>query len=84
MRKLHKKNEPWKRGPEQETDLNRIKQMLVEGSCLAHYANDKDNLVTTDASKTGVGIILWQKQDDGINEPIAYGTKNIQSVNWNY
>ena len=65
LRKLLKKNEPWKWRPEQETDFNRIKQMLTEGPCLAHYAKDKDNMVTTDASKTGLGITLWQKQDDG-------------------
>ena len=66
LRKLIKRNEPWKCGPKQETDFNRIKQMLTEGPCLAHYAKDKDNMVTTDASKTGVGITLWQKQDDEI------------------
>ena len=64
LRKLIKKNEPWKWGPEQETNFNLIKQMLTEGPCLAHYAKDKDNMVTTDASKTALGICLWQKQDD--------------------
>ena len=56
LKKLLKKNEPWKCGPEQETDFNRTKQMLTEGPCLAHYAKVKDNMVTTDASKTGLGI----------------------------
>ena len=62
LRKLLKKNEPWKWGSEQETEFNRIKQMLTEGPCVAHYA--KDNMVTTDASKTGLGITLFQKQDN--------------------
>ena len=39
--------------------------MLTEGPCLAEYAKDKANIVTTDASTTGLGITLWQKQDDG-------------------
>ena len=39
--------------------------MLTEEPCLAHYAKDRDNIVTTDASKTGHGITLWQKQSDG-------------------
>ena len=51
LRKLLKTNEPWKWGPEQETDFNRTKQMLTEGPCLAHYARDKYNMVTTDGSK---------------------------------
>ena len=84
LRKLLKKNEPWNWGPEQETDFNRIKQMLTEGPCLAHYAKDKDNMVTTDASKTGLGITLWQKQDDGNIKPIAYGSRYLNDTEKNY
>ena len=75
LRKLLKKNEPWKWGPEQERVFNRIKQMLTDGPCLAHYAKDKDNMVKTYASKTGLGITLWQKQDIGNLKPIAYGSR---------
>ena len=39
--------------------------MLTAGLCLAHHAKDKDNLVTTDASTTGLEITLWQKHDNG-------------------
>ena len=39
--------------------------MLTEGPCLAHYAKDKNKIVTTNTSTTGLGIPLWQKQDDG-------------------
>ena len=38
--------------------------MLTEGPCLAHCPKDKDNIVTTEASNTGLRITLWQKQDD--------------------
>ena len=84
LRKLLKKNKPRNWGPEQETDFNRIKQMLTEGPCLAHYAKDKDNMVTTDASKTGLGITLWQKQDDGNIKPIAYGSRYLNDTEKNY
>ena len=80
LRKLLKKNEPWKWGPEQETDFNRIKQMLTEGPCLAHCAKDKDNMVTTDASKTGLGITSWQKQDNGDIKPITYGSRYLNDT----
>ena len=62
--KLLKKNQKWNWGTEQE-DFGKQKQMLTEGPCLAHYAKVKDNIVTNDASTTGLGITLWQKQDDG-------------------
>ena len=83
LRKLLKKNEQWKWGPEQETDFNRIKQMLTEGPCSAHYAK-KDNIVTTDASTTGLGITLWQKQDDGSTKPIAYGSRYLNETEKKY
>ena len=53
LRKLLKKNEPWMWGEEQQKDFGKTKQMLTEGPCLAHYAKDKDNIVTTAASTTG-------------------------------
>ena len=63
-------------------------QMLTEGPFLAHYAKDKENIVTTDASTTGLGKPLWQKQDKGITKPIAFGSrylieteKNTRSAN---
>ena len=84
LRKLLKKNEQWKWGPEQETDFNRKTQMLTEGPCSAHYAKEKDNIVTTDASTTGLGITLWQKQDDGNTKPIAYGSGYLNETEKKY
>ena len=52
--------------------------MLTEGPCLAHYTKDKENIVTTDASTTGLGITLWQKQDDGNPKPIAKPKKLLE------
>ena len=76
LKKFLKKNEPWSWGEEQQKDFKKLKQMLTEGPCLAHYAKDKDNIVTTDASTTGFGITLWQKQDDGNTKPMYGVWKN--------
>ena len=58
--------------------------MLTGGPCLAHYAKDKDNIVTTDASTTGLGITIWQKQDDGNTKPIAYGSRYLNDTEKKY
>ena len=58
--------------------------MLTEGPCIAHYAKDKDNMVTTDASKTGLRFTLWQKQDNGDIKPIAYGSRYLNDTEKNY
>ena len=42
--------------------------MLTEKPCLGHYTKDKENLVTTETSKTGLGVTLWQKQDNGVKK----------------
>ena len=58
--------------------------MLTDKPCLAHYAKDKCNMVTTDASKTGLGITLWQKQDNGEIKPIAFGSRYLNDTEKNY
>ena len=49
--------------------------MFTEEPSLAHYAKDKDNIVTTDAKKNGFRIKLWQKEVDGELKPIAFSSK---------
>ena len=51
--------------------------MLTEELCLSHYAKDRDNIVTTDASKSGLGITLWSKQLDGEIKPIQFGSRYL-------
>ena len=52
--------------------------MLAEGPCLAHYAKDKDNIVTTDASKFGLRI------DDEKIKPIAQGSRYLNDAEKTY
>ena len=58
--------------------------MLTGGPCLAHYAKDKDTIVTTDASTTGLGITLWQKQDDGNTKRIALERRYLNDTKKKY
>ena len=58
LRKLLKKNEPWIWGEEQEKNFKQIKQRLTEKPCVAHYAKDKYNMVTTDGIEAGLGSTL--------------------------
>ena len=58
--------------------------MLTEGPCLAHDSKFKQNIVTTDASTTGLGITLWQKQDDGITKLIAFESRYLNETEEKY
>ena len=51
--------------------------MQTEKPCLGHCAKDEENLVTTDASRTALGITLWQKQDSGDIKLIAFGSRYL-------
>ena len=84
LRKSLKKNTEWKWETEQQNDFEMIKKMLTEEPALAHYAKDKDNIVSTDASKTGLGIKLWQKQADGELKPIAFDSRFLNDSEKNY
>ena len=77
--KTPKKDSVWNWGKEQDEDFNNIKEMWTEEPCLAHYAKDREYIVTTDASKTGLGIALWQKQSDGEIKPIAFGSRYLNN-----
>ena len=61
--------------------FNANKADAITGNpCLGHYAEDKENLVTTNASNIGLGITLWQKQDSGNIKPIAFGSRYLNDT----
>ena len=84
LRKLLKKDSTRNWGKQEDEDFKSIKKMLIEEPCLAHYTKDRDNIVTTDASKTGLGITLWQKQSNGEIKPIAFGSRYLNDSEKNY
>ena len=48
------------------------------------HGNNRCKQETTDASETGLGATLWQKQDDGNIKPIAYGSRYLNDTEKNY
>ena len=52
--------------------------------CLAHYNGNKDNIVATDVSKTGLGIALWQKQSNNELKPIALASRYLNDAEKKY
>ena len=49
--------------------------MLIEEPPLAHYAKNRENIVTTDASNTGFGIPLWPRLFNGELKPWIFESK---------
>ena len=84
MRQLLKKGTKCEWTTDRNSDFNKIKQELTSLPCLAHYNGNKENIVTTDACKTGLGIALWQKQGNGELKPIAFASRYLNDAEKKY
>ena len=84
MRQLLKKRTKWDWKTDRNADFNKIKQELTKFPCLAHLNGNKENIVTTDASKTGLGIALWQKQSNNELKPIAFASRYLNDAEKKY
>ena len=69
---------------ERNTDFNKIKQELTSLPCLAHYNECKENIATTDACNTGLGVALWQKQNNGELKLIAIASRYLNDAEKKY
>ena len=84
MRQLLRKKSEWKRIEREEEASSEINKMITETPCLAHFAGDRDNVVTTDASRTGLGKILWQKPNKNTIRPIAFTGRYLNDAEKKY
>jgi hypothetical protein len=61
-----------------------LKQLLTEAPVLAFPTFDRGFILDTDASGSGLGAVLAQKQDDGLVRTIAFASRSLQSHERNY
>ena len=64
--------------------LQQLKKELTTQPCLANYIGNKENIVTTDACNTGLGIALWQRKQNGELNAIAYASRYINDAEKKY
>ena len=79
-----KKNRKVEWMPEHEATFQELKTACSETPVLA-YANYKKSFrLNTDASKTGLGAVLYQQQDDNSYRVIAYVSRSLSKTEQNY
>jgi phospholipid-translocating ATPase len=61
-----------------------LKSCLRNSPVLVHPKFDRENLLQTDASDIGLGAILSQLDDNGVEGPIAYVSKILSGRERNY
>lgn len=72
---LDKKFVHFKWTPECQTSFELLKQSLIKPPILSYPDLTKSFIITVDASKQGVGAILSQLSDEGIDRPIAFASR---------
>ena len=84
MRQLFKKWTKWEWTTDRRSDFEKIKQELTTLPCRAHQNGSKENIKTTDACKTGLGVALWQRQENGELKPIANASRYLNDAEKKY
>ena len=64
--------------------FHKLKNAVMSAPVLAYPDPNKEFLLKTDASKLGLGAVLFQKQSDGRYHPIAFGSRALHGVEVNY
>ena len=70
--------------PEVREAVNILKRKVQSTPVLVFPDFDKPFLLETDASKEGLGAVLFKKQSDGRYHPVAFGSHSLNPVEKNY
>src|SRR5436189_6359398 len=84
MNELSKKDNEFTCGEKQQEAFEILKQKLMEEPILGYSDYEKPFVLFTDASGTGLGAILSQKDEEGKEIVIAYASKSLTSEERNY
>ena len=84
MNDLLKKDIPFKWTTKQQVAFDRLKERLIQAPVLAYPDFERPFVLYTDASGTGLGAVLAQKQDDNLEHVIAYASRSLNQAERNY
>ena len=72
--------------PQCQAAFDQLKISLVSAPVLAYpcFGNGVEFILETDASTSGLGAVLSQKQQDGRLHPLAYASRKLQAAEKNY
>lgn len=81
---LLKKDVPFVWNANCQKSFELIKERLVSAPVLAHYKPELPLRLYTDSSSYGLGCVLTQKQGDGSEKPIAFGSRSLNAAELKY
>src|SRR2546430_16402504 len=84
MTSLLKKDIPFKWTQKQQTAFDSLKERLILAPILSYPDFELPFILYTDASGTGLGAVLSQKQKDGKEHVISYASRSLNVHEQNY
>ena len=75
---------PWKWEEEQQAAFDMLKKYLTEPPILAYPDFKKPFCLHTDASKKGLGAVLYQRDEQNKLRVISYGSRTLNNAERNY
>ena len=81
---LLKKDTRWQWTEACEAAFNAVKSLLCNHPILRAPDFDKPFILAVDASRVGVGAVLMQADDKGVQYPVSYFSKKLTSAQRNY
>ena len=77
--RLQKHDTVWACESEQQTAFEKIKTALTILPVLTYFDKDKDHIIQTDASKTGLSAVLLQE-----SQPVVYASRALTETEQRY
>ena len=84
LTRLTKKDEVFKWDDNCQRNFEELKNLFVSAPILAHFEEERETIVETDASGWATGAVLSQVQDDGVLAPCAYLSQKLSPAEVNY
>jgi len=82
--KLLKKNAEFEWNNEADVAFKVLKEKLIKAPILTLPNFEKPFIICTDASRSGIGGVLMQKDEDGIEKPIHFVSRALKKAEENY
>ena len=83
LRALIMKSADWEWNKEQKYAFENLKQLMTKTTVLQFYGDTKPIKVSTDACKSGIGVVILQQFDNDWM-PIAYASRALSKSEQNY
>ncbi|XP_037524947.1 uncharacterized protein LOC119401719 [Rhipicephalus sanguineus] len=81
---LLQKDAAWRWETKHQEAFNKLKRLLLSQTVLAHYDEQKELLVSCDASPYGIGAVLSQRDNQNREAPIAFASRTLGTAERNY